>query len=210
MKLMLVVVTAGKGEGKVIPIPVSPFLIGRDPQCHLRPASPVISKRHCALTVKGDKVFVRDFNSTNGTFVNDRQIKGEVELQDEDELKLGPLAFKVRVERPVPINQPTPLPPTRRTGDESEDEIAGALLLGGADEGGSSGPPREVDSEGVPTGSTVMEMLPPPGLDPAAPVGEEKTEKAGPYRPQAAAQPMGDTTEAAKQILDKYLRRTRS
>jgi hypothetical protein len=37
-----------------------------------------------------------------------------------------------------------------------------------------------------------------------------KKAKTGPYRPQAAAQPMGDTTEAAKQILDKYLRRTRS
>src|SRR6516225_6887330 len=126
MKLSLVVATSGKGAGKVIPIQVFPFVIGRDAQCHLRPASPLISKRHCALTVKGGKVFVRDFNSTNGTFVNSRQIRGEIELQDEDELKLGPLAFKVRVERPLPINQPTPLPPTRRTGDENEDEIAGA------------------------------------------------------------------------------------
>ena len=39
MKLSLVVLTAGKQEGKVLPIGLQQFLIGRDPQCHLRPAS---------------------------------------------------------------------------------------------------------------------------------------------------------------------------
>jgi hypothetical protein len=49
MKLSLVVLTPGKMEGKSIPITLSQFLIGRDPQCHLRPASALVSKRHCAL-----------------------------------------------------------------------------------------------------------------------------------------------------------------
>src|SRR4051794_14148341 len=35
MKLSLEVLTPGKGEGKIIPITLSQFLIGRDPQCHL-------------------------------------------------------------------------------------------------------------------------------------------------------------------------------
>src|SRR5713226_1916307 len=113
MKLSLAVMTPGKGEGKVIPITLSQFLIGRDPQCHLRPASAVISKRHCALLMRGDKVFVRDFDSTNGTFVNDQPIKGEVELQNDDRLKIGPLDFAVRIEAGTAVDKPTPVPPTK-------------------------------------------------------------------------------------------------
>src|SRR5262245_15572400 len=113
MKLSLVVQTAGKMEGKVLNIPLAQFVIGRDPQCHLRPASPAISKRHCALIQREGKVFVRDFDSTNGTFVNDRQIKGEIELQHEDILKVGPLLFRVKIETSPPVNRPTPSPPTK-------------------------------------------------------------------------------------------------
>jgi len=98
MKLSLVVVTAGKMEGKELPITLSQFVIGRDPQCHLRPASPAISKRHCALLVKNGKVFVRDFESTNGTFVNEEQVKGEREIKHGDKLRVGPLAFQVKLE----------------------------------------------------------------------------------------------------------------
>ena len=58
MKLTLVVKAAGKQEGKVLPITQSQFVIGRDPQCHLRPASAMISKRHCAVLVKNDHRFV--------------------------------------------------------------------------------------------------------------------------------------------------------
>src|SRR5689334_13828507 len=57
MKLSLAVLTPGRWEGKVIPITLAKFLIGRDPDCHLRPASPAISKRHCALVVRGTRAF---------------------------------------------------------------------------------------------------------------------------------------------------------
>ncbi|HZU37554.1 MAG TPA: FHA domain-containing protein, partial [Gemmataceae bacterium] len=115
MKVSLVVMTAGKGQGKTIPIPLSPFLIGRDPQCHLRPASPIISKRHCAVIFEGDQVRVRDFGSTNGTFVNNKQIEGEVVVTNEDKLQVGPLVFRVLIEGavPTPVNKPTPMPPTK-------------------------------------------------------------------------------------------------
>src|SRR2546430_17740644 len=98
MKLSLVVMTAGKSKGQAVPVNLPQFIIGRDPQCNLRPASAAISKRHCAVLVKEGKVFVRDFDSTNGTFVNDVPIKGEVPLKHEDILKIGPLEFKVVME----------------------------------------------------------------------------------------------------------------
>src|SRR5437870_7798007 len=98
MKLSLVVLTPGKMEGKAISITLSQFLIGRDPQCQLRPASALISKRHCAVLVRSGKVYVRDFDSTNGTFVNEDAVKGEKELCDADQLKVGPLDFRVHIE----------------------------------------------------------------------------------------------------------------
>src|SRR6476659_4088687 len=98
MKLSLVVMTAGKSKGQAIPVNLPQFIIGRDPQCNLRPASAVISKRHCALLIKEGNVFVRDFNSTNGTLVNDVPVEGETPLKNDDVLKIGPLEFKVVIE----------------------------------------------------------------------------------------------------------------
>jgi pSer/pThr/pTyr-binding forkhead associated (FHA) protein len=116
MKLSLVVLTPGPAEGKIIPINVPQFVIGRHPSCHLRPASLQISKRHCALVRLKEKVSILDFGSTNGTFVNDQQIKGELELLDGDRLRVGPLTFVVRLERgPGSIDQPTPIPATKAT-----------------------------------------------------------------------------------------------
>ena len=69
MKVSLVV-ASGAHEGKVIPLTGAQFLIGRDQQCNLRPASPAISKLHCAVLIRDGKVHVKDFGSTNGTLVN--------------------------------------------------------------------------------------------------------------------------------------------
>src|SRR5262245_39353890 len=103
MKLSLVVLSEGKAFGQTIPVTLSQFIIGRDPQCHLRPASAVISNRRCALIQRGGKIFVRDFDSTNGTFVNEAQVAGECEVKHEDTLKVGPLLFRVVVEGSVPV-----------------------------------------------------------------------------------------------------------
>jgi pSer/pThr/pTyr-binding forkhead associated (FHA) protein len=101
MKLSLVVLTAGKMEGKVLEIKVPQFLIGRDAECQLRPASPLISKRHCAIHQRDGQVFVEDFGSTNGTHVNDQPVTGEVELNNGDLLKVGPIQFTVRLDASV-------------------------------------------------------------------------------------------------------------
>src|ERR1700722_11488679 len=113
MKISLMVLSAGKAAGKALPVNVAQFIIGRDPQCNLRPASAMISKRHCAVVVKSGQVSVRDFDSTNGTFVNETQIKGEVALKDGDILKVGPLSFKVVIEGQPAPSKPTPPPKPR-------------------------------------------------------------------------------------------------
>lgn len=112
MKVQLVV-ASGAHEGKVIPITGSQFFIGRDAQCHLRPASQAISKRHCGLLVRDGKVYVKDYGSTNGTTVNDQLVKdGELLVEDGTTLKLGPLDFVIRIEKLAPPADGTPLPET--------------------------------------------------------------------------------------------------
>jgi pSer/pThr/pTyr-binding forkhead associated (FHA) protein len=113
MKLSLLVLTSGKQEGKLLEIKLPQFLVGRDPQCHLRPASPLISKRHCAIIQRDDKAFIRDFDSTNGTFLNEEPVKGERELHHDDQLKIGPIMFTVRFEKDEPAEVKTPKPQTR-------------------------------------------------------------------------------------------------
>jgi predicted component of type VI protein secretion system len=110
MKVSLVVAT-GAHEGRVIPITGPQFLIGRDAQCHLRPASQAISKLHCAVLVRDGKVFVKDFGSTNGTLVNEALIQDtEVAIEDGAGLRVGPLDFRVRVEKAPSKTDGTPLP----------------------------------------------------------------------------------------------------
>jgi anti-anti-sigma factor len=112
-KLRLVVVTPGKWEGKKIPIVRSPFLIGRDEACHIRPASSLISHQHCALTLRDGKAFLRDLGSTNGTFLNNKPVRGEEELHAGDALRIGPLDFDIELETAPSVDTATPIPPTR-------------------------------------------------------------------------------------------------
>jgi pSer/pThr/pTyr-binding forkhead associated (FHA) protein len=158
MKVSLVVMNPGKTEGHAIPITLSQFIIGRDPQCNLRPASPVISKRHCAILVKNGKVTLRDFDSTNGTFIGENQVKGEVPLDNDNILKVGPLTFKVVIERPVTVEKPTPPPAKKLPG--SEDDVANMLLSLQEDDVETA----DEEPGNVPGGSTVMDVKAMPAM----------------------------------------------
>jgi predicted component of type VI protein secretion system len=108
MKLSLVV-AQGVHSGKVIPVTATEFVIGRDPQCQLRPASPAVSKQHCALSVRDGKVYVRDCGSTNGTFINNEQVAAEREVKAGDRLRVGPLEFDLTIEVGAPASKSSPV-----------------------------------------------------------------------------------------------------
>jgi pSer/pThr/pTyr-binding forkhead associated (FHA) protein len=235
MKLSLEVLTEGKQKGKLLPITLSQFLIGRDAQCHLRPNSPLISKRHCALLQRDGKVFVRDFDSTNGTFVNDQPVKGEVELKHKDLLKIGPIAFNVLL-ADTGVNRPTPPPPTKAIAGKppapandgtkipavkkdappaaakpaapasaeagSDDDDVAAMLLSLQDDGDGT-----ATSGFIPEGSTVFDLSAPgaPGSEPA-----EKKQTEAEKEKEKSKMHQGNTSSAAKSILEKMMRRPRA
>jgi pSer/pThr/pTyr-binding forkhead associated (FHA) protein len=222
MKVNLVVAT-GVHQGKVIPILGTEFLIGRDPQCQLRPASQAVSKQHCAVLVRDGKVYVKDYGSTNGTFLNDQPItpNGEIEVKPDDRLRVGPLDFSVQVVIPRPSDStplpealkrmtpgsveklklnagsggtpapaPRPAPEPAPAAADDHDKVAAMLLSMGDDESGEAA---------VPQGSTVMEL---PAVLAAENAGGKSDEKKKATVPE-------DTSNAASEILRRYMRRPR-
>lgn len=204
MKITLVVMSAGKSSGQELPVNVPQFVIGRDPQCNLRPASAMISKRHCAILQKNNEVFLRDFDSTNGTILNDQPVKGEVPLKDGDLLKVGPLTFKVSISASASIKK-TP-PPKPRSADADEDAAA-ALLSIDDDDGSVSVGTKETTQDHVPGGSTVMDIpafKPTPADTNEFPADVAASEKPQEKKPDSKAKhATGAAQEAAKAILDK-------
>src|SRR4051794_9755261 len=81
-------VVEGRRLGEVIPVKSRRFIIGRDESCQLRPKNPAISKQHCALIRRGQTLWVEDLGSTNGTLVNDRNLKqgDKVQVSNGDRL----------------------------------------------------------------------------------------------------------------------------
>jgi len=197
MKFTLVV-ASGVHQGKEISVPGQQLIIGRDEGCHLRPASPAISKKHCAVFIRTGKVFVRDLGSTNGTFLNDEQVVGDREVMDGDRLKAGPLDFTVQVSGK---SDSTPLPDSLKSVPTSQGsgvsaplpvdmdaDQAAAMLLGMGDEDPPGSEPK------VPEGSTVMEM---PAVDAAGkPIDKKKSTMSA-----------AESSAAASEILRKYMRR---
>lgn len=92
-------VLVGSSSGQKIKVVGSKFFVGRSEDCQLRPKSDLISRHHCALVIEGDYLAVRDFGSKNGTYVNGERVAGEQELQNGDQLTIGPLEFELLVEK---------------------------------------------------------------------------------------------------------------
>jgi pSer/pThr/pTyr-binding forkhead associated (FHA) protein len=94
MELKLVVL-AGAKEGLEIPLKKEKFLIGRAKECALRAGSEAISRRHCAIVRENGSWTVRDLGSRNGTYVNEERIADIVPIKAGDEVRVGPLKFRV-------------------------------------------------------------------------------------------------------------------
>jgi pSer/pThr/pTyr-binding forkhead associated (FHA) protein len=226
MKVSLIV-ASGVHQGKAIPIAVPKFIIGRDPSCQLRPASQAVSKQHCGVVIRENKVFVVDFGSTNGTVINGEQLapNSEREVTNGDRMQAGPLDFTIQFATVRPSDQtplpaqlkpvmanggssagdklkaaagvratPAPVKPVAKPKSGSEDDMA-AMLLSMDDDDSASGV-----APSVPEGSTIMEM-PVAMLDAAA--GGKPEEK------KTAVPTKESTSNAASEILKRYMRRPR-
>lgn len=97
MKVKLKVLE-GAQANKHIDIPLGKFFIGRAADCQIQCTDDLVSRHHCVLIFEKDLILVRDFESTNGTYINGERIAGERELKIGDEIQIGPLKFEVVID----------------------------------------------------------------------------------------------------------------
>ncbi|MFM7034226.1 MAG: FHA domain-containing protein [Planctomycetia bacterium] len=89
------VIVSGKSAGKTIAIKRDQLLVGRAEECDVRPLSDEVSRRHCAVRIEPDVVWVEDLGSRNGTFVNGNKITEKTKVFDGDVIKVGNLELRV-------------------------------------------------------------------------------------------------------------------
>lgn len=82
------------GKGSVFPLHVITN-IGRKDDNHIIINDPFISSKHATVFIKDGRLFIKDLNSTNGTFKNGNRINDVEELFDGDIIEIGRVIFKV-------------------------------------------------------------------------------------------------------------------
>jgi DNA-binding winged helix-turn-helix (wHTH) protein len=75
---------------RIVPLAAGENVVGRDPECALTIPSGLVSRRHARIVVTGERATLRDLGSKNGTLVGGRRVKGESQLAEGDEIRIGP------------------------------------------------------------------------------------------------------------------------
>lgn len=83
------VLIAGGEPGRRVRLGADALLIGRAPPAGLILADAKVSRTHCRVEVAQDEVIVTDLGSTNGTFIDGKQVFGSMPLPTGARLQLG-------------------------------------------------------------------------------------------------------------------------
>ncbi len=83
----------------VASIPSFPYTVGRKRVCGLRLSSTGVSQVHAELLHDGEQIWVHDLDSTNGTYVNRRRIRGRYPLKEGDVLHFATVELALRMAR---------------------------------------------------------------------------------------------------------------
>jgi two-component system, cell cycle response regulator len=80
--------------GKRYVLEKSPLRIGRGGDNHIVLEGDSVSRRHAHFERRAGAWFIVDDGSTNGTFLNEEQVKGDATLTNGDRVKVGPSILK--------------------------------------------------------------------------------------------------------------------
>src|SRR3954463_7303436 len=116
------VVISGVLTGQVFPLEAAEITFGRDASNSIGVPDTSLSRLHCAFSRDRDGWRVRDVGSSNGTFVNGKQIQSHL-LADGDRVAAGGSLFLYVCGAPsiasvVALEENDPLPVTRRIAPE--------------------------------------------------------------------------------------------
>ncbi len=80
--------------GKKFVLEKEETVIGRGESCEIVLELDNVSRRHCSFIQKEEVVSIRDNGSTNGTYLNNVEVRGETPLRSGDLVKVGSAIFK--------------------------------------------------------------------------------------------------------------------
>jgi sigma-B regulation protein RsbU (phosphoserine phosphatase) len=81
--------------------------LGRSSSCDLHMADTSVSRRHAEIVRRGDRFFIQDLGSRNGTRVNGTEVHEPFEVGPGDRIEVGDLTLRVTGEEP---SQPVVVP----------------------------------------------------------------------------------------------------
>jgi len=90
---MVLIYPKGDQLGKRFTLEREALIIGRTTDCDIVVELDSVSRRHARIQREGVNIVVHDLGSTNGTYVNQIQVKSRV-LSDGDQIKIGNAIFK--------------------------------------------------------------------------------------------------------------------
>ena len=101
-----IIAISPKGTRKVFPLVARRTTLGRQNDCDLKIPLSEISRKHCEIIVEENSVKIKDFGSSNGTFVNNEKVD-ERELEAGDIISLaGAINFMVQIDgQPAEIDE---------------------------------------------------------------------------------------------------------
>lgn len=75
------------------------YMVGRHPECQIRPKSKSVSRRHCLIHHAAGEVRIFDLQSTTGTIINATRLNPKTwrKLKDDDQIRCGKVLFRLSV-----------------------------------------------------------------------------------------------------------------
>jgi HD-GYP domain-containing protein (c-di-GMP phosphodiesterase class II) len=94
---IVLTITSGRAQGKTLHLPSGGrATLGRSENCDLQLVEDGVSRTHCLIENKGERVLFTDLGSSNGSFINGEPVVSSY-LHDNDEIRLGLAAMKVQL-----------------------------------------------------------------------------------------------------------------
>ncbi|QVL30584.1 GGDEF domain-containing protein [Telmatocola sphagniphila] len=87
----------GPAMGRRYVLRDKPLIIGRGEDCDISIQESSVSRRHARIEPVGEVFYVLDLQSTNGTFINDKQLTESHILHDGDYLRVGNCIYRFLV-----------------------------------------------------------------------------------------------------------------
>jgi pilus assembly protein CpaF len=96
------------------------IILGKHAECDVVLASPKVSRRHARILRKNGSLVIEDLQSTNGTLVNGKAVKGQTAFGQADVITIGEFTIHVEPPKAAPAPKAPKPPPPAEESDEAK------------------------------------------------------------------------------------------